>query len=86
MPATVSVQLSLESLVEAITSLDLPEKQQLLEILEQQLFEIEEENYKEHPETVAEIQAVRVEYDAGEYQTFDVTYRRSQFGLRKPLV
>lgn len=71
MPATVNVQLSLESLVEAITSLDLPEKQQLLEILEQQIFEIEEESYEDDPDTMAEIQAIRVEYNAGEYQTFD---------------
>ncbi|MCY7285261.1 MAG: hypothetical protein LH679_17900 [Cyanobacteria bacterium CAN_BIN43] len=77
MPATVSVQLLLESLVEAITSLELPKKQQLLEILEQQLFEMEEENYEEHPETVVEIQAVRAEYDAGEYQTFEA-YRASR--------
>lgn len=76
MPAKVNVQISLESLVEAITSLDLLEKQQLLEILEQQLFEIEEENYEDHPETVAEIQAIRAEYDAGEYQTFHA-YRES---------
>jgi hypothetical protein len=71
MPATVKLQISLESLVEAITSLDLPEKQQLLEVLEQQIFESEEETYEDSPETLLEIQAVRAEYQAGDYQTID---------------
>ena len=71
MPATVKLQLSLESLVEAITSLNLPEKQQLLEVLEQQLFEAEEETYEDTPATLAEIQDVQAEYEAGDYQTLD---------------
>lgn len=71
MPATVKLQISLESLVEAITSLDLPEKQQLLEVLEQQIFEAEEENYEDSSETLLEIQLVRAEYKAGDYQAMD---------------
>ena len=71
MSATVKLQISFETLVEAITSLNLPEKQQLLEVLEQQLFEAEEETYEDTPATLAKIQAVQAEYEAGDYQTLD---------------
>jgi len=71
MSATVKLQISFETLVEAITSLNLPEKQQLLEVLEQQLFEAEQETYEDTPATLAEIQAVQAEYEAGDYQTLD---------------
>jgi hypothetical protein len=71
MAATVKVQISFESLVEAIESLDLPEQRQILEILEQKVFEAEEELYEDDAETIAEIQAVRAEYEAGEYQTLE---------------
>ena len=71
MPATVKLQLSLESLVEAIASLDLEEKRQLLQTLEQQVFEAEEEQYEEDAETAAEIQSVRLEYQAGDYKTLE---------------
>jgi hypothetical protein len=71
MAATVKVQISFESLVEAIESLDLPEQRQILEILEQKVFEAEEALYEDDAETIAEIQAVRAEYEAGEYQTLE---------------
>jgi hypothetical protein len=71
MPAVVKLQLSLEDLAEAIASLDLQEKLQLQEIIEQQIFEAEEDLYEDDPETRAEIQAVRAEYAAGEYLTID---------------
>jgi hypothetical protein len=77
--ATVKVQISVESLVEAIESLDLPEQRRILEILEQKVFEAEEELYEDDAETIAEIQAVRAEYEAGEYQTLgDYLASRSQ--------
>ncbi|MCU0552512.1 MAG: hypothetical protein MUC48_24535 [Leptolyngbya sp. Prado105] len=69
MPAI--VKLSVEALAEAITSLDLEEKRQLQEILEQQIFEDEEADYEDDPETLAEIQAVRDEYAVGESLTYD---------------
>ncbi|MGK7895571.1 MAG: hypothetical protein AB4372_18645 [Xenococcus sp. (in: cyanobacteria)] len=71
MPATIKLQLSLETLIEAITSLDLQEKCRLREVIEQQIFELEEELYEEQPETRAEIQSVRAEYEAGDYLTLD---------------
>ncbi|MGB5593916.1 MAG: hypothetical protein WBM62_07785 [Crocosphaera sp.] len=39
MITTINLKITFESLTEAINSLDLPQKQQLLEILEQQIFE-----------------------------------------------
>ena len=71
MPATIKLQLSLDNLIEAITSLYLQEKCSLREVIEQQIFEAEEELYQEDSETVAEIQSVRAEYETGEYLTFD---------------
>ncbi len=41
-----------------------------LELLEQQIFEAEETDYEEDPQTVAEIKAIQAEYEAGEYVTF----------------
>ncbi|MEH2272102.1 MAG: hypothetical protein V7K68_27385 [Nostoc sp.] len=71
MPAIVKLQLSLETLAEAISSLDLTEKRQLQELIEQQIFEAEEALYEDDAETQAEIQAVRAEYKDGESVTID---------------
>ncbi|MBW4684216.1 MAG: hypothetical protein KME40_03790 [Komarekiella atlantica HA4396-MV6] len=71
MPAIVKLQLSLETLAEAISSLDLTEKRQLQELIEQQIFEAEEALYEDDAETQAEIQAVRTEYSDGESVTID---------------
>lgn len=70
-PAIVKLQLSLEAFAEAISSLNLEEKRQLQEIIEQQIFEAEEALYSDDVETQAEIQAVRAEYAVGEYATMD---------------
>jgi hypothetical protein len=69
MPATVKLQLSFSSLVEAISSLDLTEKQQLQDIIEQQLFEAEEDTLEQDPQTLAEIAEARQAYQNGDYQT-----------------
>jgi hypothetical protein len=71
MPAIVKLQLSLETLAEAISSLDLTEKRQLQELIEQQIFEAEEALYEDDAETLAEIQAVRAEYSDGESVTIE---------------
>ncbi len=57
-----------ESLIEAITSLDLEKKRQLLEILEDLLFE-EEESIEQELQVIAEIEAARKAYQMGDYQT-----------------
>ncbi|MEH2145922.1 hypothetical protein [Nostoc sp.] len=71
MPAIVKLQLSLETLAEAISSLDLTEKRQLQELIEQQIFEAEEALYEDDAETQVEIQTVRAEYREGESLTID---------------
>jgi len=72
MPAIVKVQLSLEALAEAISSLDLKEKRLLQELIEQQIFEAEEALYEDDAQTQAEIEAVRAEYKNGEFITLDM--------------
>ena len=71
MPAIVKLQLSLETLAEAISSLDLTEKRQLQELIEQQIFEAEEALYEDDAETLVEIQAVHAEYKNGESVTIE---------------
>lgn len=70
MAATVRLQIPFESLVEAIASLDLEEKLQLREILEDQIFETEEQ-MENDPAVLAEVEEARKEYQAGNYQTID---------------
>ncbi|MCZ8027020.1 MAG: hypothetical protein PX481_27115 [Microcystis sp. M53603_WE2] len=53
MSTTINLQITFESLTEAIKSLDLTQKQQLLEILEQQIFQAEETSYQDDEETLA---------------------------------
>jgi hypothetical protein len=69
MPATVRLQLSLETLIEVISSLDLEEKQQLKGIIEQQIFEAEEDAMEQDPQVLAEIAEARKAYQEGDYQT-----------------
>lgn len=79
MPATVKLQISFETLVEAIATLDLENKQQLLEILEDQIFDAEEDEMENSPEVLAEVEESRKAYQAGDYQTIEeYTASRSQ--------
>jgi len=71
MPAIVKLQLSLQAFAQAISSLDLEEKRQLQEIIEQQIFEAEEAQYEDDVETQEEIKAIRAEYTLGESITID---------------
>lgn len=71
MSTTVNLQISLDALIQAVSTLDIAAKQQLLEVIEQQLFEAEEADYEEDAETKAELDAVQVEYRKGEFMTID---------------
>lgn len=64
---TVKIDISFQSLLAAISSLEIAEKQQLWELLEAELFPDEEDS----PENIAEIEAARADYKAGDYITFD---------------
>ena len=68
---TINLQITFEALVGAISSRDPAEKRKLLELLETQLFEQEEAAYTEDADTLHEMQAVKAEYEAGRYTTFD---------------
>ena len=68
---TINLQITFEALVGAISSLDPAEKRKLVELLETQLFEQEEAAHTEDTDTLYEMQAVKAEYEAGEYTTFD---------------
>jgi hypothetical protein len=71
MTTTINLKIPFESLSELINSLDLSQKQQLLEILEQQIFEEEEASYQDDDETLAELQKIRAEYQSGDYVTLE---------------
>lgn len=64
---TLKIDISFQSLLEAISSLGVAEKYQLWELLEAELFPDDEDS----PEDIAEIQAARADYEAGDYMTFD---------------
>ena len=63
----VKVDISFQSLLEAISSLELAQKQKLWELLEAELCSDEQDS----PEYLAEIEAARADYKAGDYITFD---------------
>ena len=65
----VRMQVSLESLIEAIATLDLGVKRKLMEIIEYQIFESEEESMENDPEVLAEVEEARKAYQIGDYQT-----------------
>ena len=64
---TVKVDISFQSLLEAISSLGITEKHKLWELLEAELFPDDEDS----PDDIAEIQAAHADYKAGDYTTFD---------------
>jgi len=59
---------SIESIIQAIAALNWSEQQKLREILDDQLFE-SEENWENSPEIKAEIAEAKKAYRQGEYQT-----------------
>ncbi|NCR39975.1 MAG: hypothetical protein GPJ21_08920 [Microcystis aeruginosa W13-11] len=63
------MQVSLESLIEAIAILDLGVKRKLMEIIEDQIFEAEEDVMENDPEVLAEVEEARKAYQIGDYQT-----------------
>jgi hypothetical protein len=64
---TLKVNISFQSLLEAISSLGIADKHQLWVLLEAELFPDDEDS----PEDIAEIQAARADYEAGDYTTFE---------------
>lgn len=67
--AIIRLQVSFESLIEAITSLSLEQKRELVDILEEQMIETEEDLAEQNPQVVAEIAEARKAYKEGDYKT-----------------
>jgi uncharacterized protein YjbK len=65
--STVKVDISFQSLLEAVSSLGIAEKHQLLEFVEAELFP----DHEDSPDDIAEIQAARNDIKSGDYTTFD---------------
>ena len=65
----VNLQIPFESLIAAISSLNLQEKHQLLEFLEEQLLEDEEDLIEQNPQIMSEVAESRKAYQNGDYQT-----------------
>ncbi|UUO16762.1 hypothetical protein [Dolichospermum heterosporum] len=65
----VNLQMPFESLIAAISSLNLEEKHQILEFLEEQLLEDEEDLIEQNPQIMSEIAEARQAYQNGDYQT-----------------
>jgi Zn-dependent M16 (insulinase) family peptidase len=65
---TIKISVPIESLAQAICSLNWSEQQKLREILDDQLFESEEE-WEHSPEIKAEVAEAKKAYQQGEYQT-----------------
>ncbi|MEZ2321708.1 MAG: hypothetical protein ACBR15_22180 [Microcoleus sp.] len=68
---------SFQSLLEAISSLGIAERYKIWEFLEAELFANEDAS----SEDIAEIQAARADYKAGDYTTFDRYMARESLQL-----
>ncbi|MGL5795222.1 MAG: hypothetical protein ACRC06_12650 [Waterburya sp.] len=75
---SVQIQIPFESLIEAITSLDLEKKHQLLEIIEDLVFEAEEKAIEQDLQVIEEVKEARKAYQSGDYQTIQ-EYIKCQF-------
>ncbi|XWK89958.1 MAG: hypothetical protein U7127_07765 [Phormidium sp.] len=68
---TVQVPIPFASLIEVISSLNLEDKRQLWQMLDEEISQAEEDLLEEDPTVVAEIEAARIAYQNGDYQTID---------------
>ena len=68
---TVRLQIPFASLVDAIASLELEEKQQLWQLLGEEIAQAEEDLMGQDPAVQAEIQEARTAFQAGDYLTLE---------------
>jgi hypothetical protein len=66
----INISIPFDSLIQTIKSLDLPEQKKLLEILENQIFNAEE-NWENNPEIIAEVISAKEAYQNGDYLTLE---------------
>lgn len=67
----IKLQIPFESLVEAISNLEVEQKQQLWKILDEEMAVIEDDLEETNSQIQSEIIAARKAYDAGEYMTLE---------------
>ena len=68
--SNINFSIPLEILVKTIKYLNLQTQKQLLEIIEDQVFEVEEE-WEKDPEIIAEVEAATKAYKSGDYLTLE---------------
>ncbi|MFB2837698.1 hypothetical protein [Floridanema evergladense] len=76
---TVQVAIPFESLIDVISSLNLEDKRKLWQMLDEEISQAEEDLLEEDPTVVAEIEAARIAYKNGDYQSID-EYIASRLG------
>ncbi|WP_414755975.1 hypothetical protein [Anabaena sp. CCY 9910] len=68
---TVKLQIPLESLLKAISSLDLEEKRKLWQVLEVEIAQAEEDLLEQDPVVLLEVEEARNAYKSGDYLTIE---------------
>lgn len=71
MTREIRLQIPFASLVDAIASLELEEKQQLWQLLNEEIIQAEEDLLEQDPIVQDEIQEARAAFQAGDYQTLE---------------
>ncbi|MFQ5771930.1 MAG: hypothetical protein ACE5HX_15450 [bacterium] len=79
-PVNVQISIPFDSLIESVKNLNISEKRQLWEIIEEQLSQYEEEQLESDPSISKQIADAREAYKTGDYQTLDdyMTQRKGQ--------
>ena len=69
--STIKLQIPFESLVEAISDLDIEQKKQLWGILNKEMTSIEDDLEESNPRIQSEIEEARKAYEFGDYITLE---------------
>ncbi len=67
----IQLQITFDSLLNAITTLEIEEKIKIFHLLEAEIAQLEEEQLEEEPTVLNEIEEARIAYQNGDYQTLD---------------
>ena len=69
--STIKLQIPFESLVEAISDLDIEQKKQLWGILNKEMASIEDDLEESNPRIQSEIESARKAYESGDYMILE---------------
>ena len=67
----IQIPIPFASIIDVISSLNLEDKRKLWQMLDEEISQAEEDLLEEDPTVVAEIEAARIAYQNGDYQTID---------------